>query len=404
MLEPSLGGADIDWNKVDAKLFARVNAEAKSHGALGRFAGTRAWAAAAAALALAAAIPMMLGRSSTTPLEDAIQAESRADRSAGALAWKEGTGDVRIAGAQASAGSALERDDAVETRGARAVFERAPHGKTAVTWTLEDASRITVRGTRGPLVLALEHGAVEAQVTPVASGEAFAVDVEGARVAVHGTHLRVARDGTHVVVDLTEGVVSIGAPPRVGSTYGELVNAPAHIEFDANDPHGTLKVTHAADRVRAAFALRPPPEASVTVTPRAQIPPEATHAPSPVAFGTRAPITAPKNDAPAPSSAVPAPPAAPQATADVAIDLHPEQTIADAVRQCARIQPAGDPDNVVITVSSRLELQVGADGAVTLAKFDPPLNPEVQSCASTTIYRTHFAQAGTVTIPLDFKR
>ena len=114
----------------------------------------------------------------------------------------------------------------------------------------------TVRaGTRGgSIVLALRVGAVEAQVTPVAMGEAFAVDVDGVRVAVHGTHLRVARaerGGSWVVVDLSEGVISVGAPPKAGSTMGVLVTAPAHVEFSTTDVDRTLRVEHDPARVRA---------------------------------------------------------------------------------------------------------------------------------------------------------
>jgi hypothetical protein len=281
-----------------------------------------------------------------------------------------------------------------------------------VRWALEDSSRFTVKETRGALILGLDRGAVEAQVTPVANGEAFAVDVDGARVAVHGTHLRVARDGTRVVVDLTEGVVSIGAPPRSGSTYGQLVNAPAHIEFDAGDPRGTLKVTHAPDRVRAAIALRPAPESLATVTPRAQIPP--SHAPiaaPPIAPHPAMAAGAPKIDAeasaqPAPAIAsVAAPPESATSEPEaVKIDAHPSQTIANAVRDCVRANAEAHPDDVVITVSSTLELRVGASGIVEKAQFVPPLKPEVQTCASKAIYATRFAEAGNVSIPLDVRR
>ena len=117
---------------------------------------------------------------------------------------------------------------------------------------------------------------MEAQVAPVAAGEAFAVDVDGARVAVHGTHLRVERQGGHAIVDLREGVVSIGLPPKSGATYGDLVTAPAHIEFDVADPHGTLKVSHESSRVRAAISLdHPSDEPRRTTAP----PPRPTPAP-----------------------------------------------------------------------------------------------------------------------------
>jgi hypothetical protein len=409
ILDPSLAGKRVDWESIDEKLFARVASEARAQGAIAKLEGRRGWATAAAALAFAAAVPFMLGRSSTTPLEDALGHESRADRSAGALAWKEGAGDVWIGAAQiaASAGSALERGDAVETHDARAYFERAAHGKNAVTWALEDASRVTVKGTRGALVLALERGSVEAQVTPVANGEAFAVDVDRARVAVHGTHLRVSRDGTRVIVDLTEGVVSIGVPPRSGSTYGELVTAPAHIEFDADDPRGTLKVTHSADRVRTALAMHPAPELLATATPRMQIPPEPPHAqsgapssPSPASMhGASASASTAKPDAPAaPLAEVPA------VVLPAAVSAHPEEMIVAAVRECARANASAHPDDVVITVTSTLELRVGPSGAVESARFVPPLNPEVQTCAATSIYQAHFVRPGGISIPLDFKR
>ena len=429
LLDPELVGARVDWSKVDAQLFARIGTEAKTQGALVKFAGRRSWGAVAAVLAVAAALPLMFAHSSSNtgamPLEDAVARESRASLSAGAFAWKEGAGDVHIGADKivASAGSALVRGDSVETQRARGIFERTVDGQRALTWALEDASHVTVKGTRGALVLGLDRGALEAQVTPVPSGEAFAVDVDAVRVAVHGTHLRVSREGTHVVVDLTEGIVSIGAPPRVGSTYGELVNAPAHIEFDANDVQGTLKVTHAPDRVRAALAFRPPAETVVTVTPRAQIapPPSITPA-SPIAANHASGVTpvSPAPSAPKPESQATQPsegqartqganaqPAnAEGGNASIATrgDAHPEKTIIDAIRSCARANASAHPDDVVITVTSKLELRVGAAGSVESARFVPPLNPEVQSCASSVIYKTHFAEPGPITIPLDFQR
>ena len=79
---------------------------------------------------------------------------------------------------------------------------------------------------------ALDDGAFEAQVTPVPSGEAFAVDVATptsiVRIAVHGTHLRVARAGTRVTVDLTEGVVSIGS---VSEAFGRRAPARADLKM-----------------------------------------------------------------------------------------------------------------------------------------------------------------------------
>jgi hypothetical protein len=415
LLEPSITGARIDWANVDARLFARIDAEAASN-VVTRTTGGRAWSAVAGVLAIAAGVAALVGRPAVAPGPalgeiGETAAETREDATAGALVWKEGAGEVRIgvSGAVASSGTGIARGDAVETHGVRAGFERMAHGQTSVVWALEDASRATVKSTRGALVLALERGAVEAQVTPVAYGEAFAVDVDGARVAVHGTHLRVLRDGQKVVVDLTEGVVSIGAPPRAGSTLGPLVTAPAHIEFDANDPIGTLKVSHEAARVRAALALRPPPEQVATVTPRVALPPPADAHPAPVVALPHAPaplgaapkvgerVTPPATpEAPEPVAPPSAPPAAPPA--------RPDEAIADAVRNCVRAHASSHQDGLVVTVSSTLHLEVNDTGAVTSAKFDPPLEPEVQTCASHAIFAGHFTQPGLVTIPIRTER
>ena len=418
LLDPALVGAKIDWERSEVALLARVEAEARFERSRARFGGRRRlWAGAAVVLAVAAAIPLVFARAAgdraaslDRPAVDAV-----VQRSASALIRKEGRGDVRIGAPAAmtiaTAGSTLERGDAAEAHDAKGFFQR----DNQVTWALEDGARVAVRGTHGALVLALERGAVEAQVTPVPAGEAFAVDVEGTRVAVHGTHLRVGRDGTHVVVDLTEGVVSIGAPPRTGSTYGDLVNAPAHIEFDANDPKGTMTVTHDPARVRAALALRAPAESVVAVSPRMTIPPAPAAAASapgtvtppalaaaagPIAGAGGAPRAPSVRGLVLPSTATAATAATPSAPAD------PEKAIAGAVLACARAQASESerPGDLTITVSSKLVLRIGDDGAVMSARFEPPLAPEVQTCASGVIYGARFAAPGTRTIPLDFQR
>ena len=194
----------------------------------------------------------------------------------------------------------------------------------------------------GALILALERGAVEAQVVPVAAGEAFAVDVEGSRVAVHGTHLRVARDGERVVVDLNEGVVSIGEAPRTGSVLGTLVNAPAHVEFTAADAAGTLTQTHDPAGVRPADAARLAPAASVLVrSPQAQ-PSAARHARR-VRPARCAPRSVRRRDEPpGPRSSAPEPTA--------------EEAIATAVRACMAERPRAD--NVTVVVSTTLHLDL----------------------------------------------
>jgi hypothetical protein len=74
--------------------------------------------------------------------------------------------------------------------------------------------------------------------------------------------------------------------------------------------------------------------------------------------------------------------------------------IAAAVRDCAAAKSR--PTAVRVTVTSVLRLRIGPDGEVTSAQFDPPLLPEIQSCATPTIYRSRLEETGIVTIPIEF--
>lgn len=396
LLEPKLTGAEPDWARMEDALMRRVEAE-RQVARLGGRGGL--WAGAAAALAIAAAAVLVVGRSPSSLSLDAPSAEAPAAHEVGTLAARQGGGEIRVNGAMVPQGHSLRVGDAVEVRGATAIFDRP--GK--VTFTVEDAQLPSVRETHmskavvksdaapnGPLVLALEHGAIEADVVPVAHGEAFAVDVGELRVAVHGTHLRVARAGARVVVDLTEGVISVGRPPRTGSTYGTLVVAPAHVELDLDDLAAPLEIDHARDAVRPANPIRelaggaPRVAAATTALPESAAPQHAAVA--------RAAAPVKKDDRkPEPGPGV------------IPVDPHPQESIVAAVRQCER-QSKPLPSGVSATVTSTLSLKIGEDGVPESARFEPPLSPGVQSCAATTIYKTRFDKPGSVQISIELQK
>ena len=365
------------------------------------------------ALAAAAAIVVMV-KSGPSAVTDGVATSAFAPAlaTASSLLSTEGEGEVRVGGQLASTGHMLRAGDVLETGGAaRALLERP----RKVAWLLERApeaaaavgpARARVKSAGEALILALEDGAIEAQVTPVPSGEAFAVDIATGsslvRVAVHGTHLRVSRSGTRVVVDLTEGVVSIGVPPRTGSTYGTLVTAPSHVEFDAADLAGTLRIDHTVAAVRVAIPLSPNGSVGTSATrgatePVGQLDPPSTTPPvvSPVAPATVPRPTAPRS--PTDPSHV-----EPVAHVDPATPKAPREGIAAAVRACAAARSR--PENVRVTVTSSLKLRIGARGDVESAQFDPPLLPEIQTCAATAIYKAKLEDAagGTVAIPINF--
>jgi hypothetical protein len=321
---------------------------------------------------------------------------------------------VRLGGEVLGAGTELRPGDVLETQGAVAFFAKnGPDKGLKVAWELEDRSRATVVKDGAALILALERGAVEAQVTPVPGGEAFAVDVApprsaqarsteeaaptgATRIAVHGTHLRVSVSGPLATVDLNEGVVSIGPAPRAGATTGTLVTAPAHVEIDTRDPEHTLRVDHGPSTVRppvdlAASMLEPPTRAPLAAAPPIPLGPEPLER------------RAPASPAAAPAPQLPPPPKADAPAHLPAPDPNAEQTILAAIKACDAGRPKS-ADNVRVMISSKLELRVGAEGMVELARFDPPLTPELQTCAATTIYKTRFSSPGAVTIALEVER
>lgn len=409
----SLKPESIDWDKVDGALFAKIEAENS---------GVRTSSVArlripqgepnrarqvAGLLAAAAAIAFVLHR----PVDRAVTSNGAGhapESGAVTLTQNEGSTDVRIDGEIAAPGRALHDLDSIETTASRAQLSATDTRVTAndgirASWMLDDHSRVSIKslgGSGAPLVLELASGSVEAQVTPVPQGEAFAVDLrtpagsahDVVRIAVHGTHLRVTTNtiGTHAIVDLSEGVVSIGVPPKSGSTYGTLVSAPAHIDIDlartaAGDTTGV-----AVDRNPAA--LRAPVvlashAAATTITPSGA---------QAVAQNAESTPVEPADDHPGPHATQPAEKPA------VTVDPHAEETVRAATQQCAVVHESSQ--EVRVTVSSKLVLQVGTDGLVKMARFEPPLSPEAQECAGKTIYKTHFAPAAAaheVSIPID---
>jgi hypothetical protein len=391
---PELGSAqarDVDWAKVDRGLFDRIAAEQRAERDSLKAGPGRAWALATAGLAVAAAAVLFVGKAQELrTLVPAPTVEGTQGEVAGSIVGIEGDGQLLVDGKPAVVGAELRLGDVLETHGAQATIERP--GK--LTMVLEEGGRASVTHVQGALVLALERGAVEAQVVPVASGEAFAVDIGPSRVAVHGTHLRVERTGEHVVVDLNEGVVSLGPAPRIGSTLGSLVTAPAHAEFNAGDAEGSLVVSHDPGGIRAAASLGPSAQAKASRPAPASAP--ARVEPN----DARQPVQSSGVTARADVRALAAPPGQ-RGPSAVEPEADPEATIAAAVRSCLASRPRADNVTVMVTTTVRIEL--AADGSVQSARFDPPVAPDVNGCASGPIYRTRFSHGGSVAVPVDVK-
>jgi hypothetical protein len=381
----------VDWDAVDRSLFARIEGERKAEQA--RLAPPRHRGLTLAAVGLvasAALLAVVVGKT-----REPVEAEGTAAvEAAGTLTFQSGDGQmladgqVLVDGKPATTGAGMRLGEVIETRSTQATLDRPGR----LTLILEPGTRAVVTHVEGTLVLALERGALEAQVVPVLVGEAFAVDVGGSRVAVHGTHLRVARLGGpdprdpgqgRVVVDLNEGVVAVGDAPRAGSVIGTLVNAPAHVEYDAADPAGTLTQTHDPAAVRPAFRPMVPDAVS-----------------SPVAHAEPLPVHVAASPAAEPRPEGRAAPGVPPKPAPTASEVRAEAAVAEAVRACMASRPS--VDNVTVVVSTTLHLDLFDDGAVRAARFDPPVAPDVNACAAQAIYRERFGHGGTAAIRVDF--
>jgi hypothetical protein len=377
---------DVDWKSVDEKLFARIEQEPRprgvSSGEAPEHGGRVVWIGAALTLAAAAAALVLVH-----PASSGVDAHAQAPQNAGVVA----AGDVQghVPGAQ------LGRGDRIDVVAEVAYFE-APG---AVRWSAPRGSLLHVEHASSPLVLSLDKGAAEAQVTPVPSGEAFAIDVTASsgdvvRVAVHGTHLRVARDGDKITVDLTEGVVSIGAPPRRGSTIGSLVTAPAHVELDARDV-SSMRVDHTASSVRLAERVTLAPRADQETAFVAPLTNNGVQTLEPFEIVSQPPAT--RTQRPQQSAM--------NTTQPAPVYLTTSDEVSAAIVACGK--PALDQGN---TFTTTLSLQVADDGTVQSARFTPPFPPgahdSARDCATNVIYRrAKLANAtSTVVVPIEITK
>jgi hypothetical protein len=379
----------VDWESVDKGLFERLDREGREESVrLANGPSSRFRFAFAGSLALAALLAVFAGRTNDVASVSSAPVE---DRLAGVIVGADGRALVN--GALLGRGGQLHLGDVIESRG-RVTIERA--GK--LTFVLERDSRVTVTRTEGSLVLALQRGAVEASVVPVATGEAFAVDVDHARVAVHGTHLRVARTSARAVVDLTEGVVSIGPAPRVGTVLGAVIVAPAHAEFALTDAEGTLAVSHDPTALLSLPPLAPTSSASPGFAPLVAAAPPST---LPVSGSLpKADPSAPRlANAPAFSPRSESRPVSPGSLSSPS-DAETTAALAAAVRACMAERTPGE--NVTVVVETTLYLGLQDDGSVRLARFEPPVAPDVNECATPAIYKARFGHGGSTSLVLSY--
>ncbi|WP_437275618.1 hypothetical protein WME90_30775 [Sorangium sp. So ce375] len=381
------------WEAIERELFARIERAAPVRRAappqrsqLGRALG---FAAAAAAIALAVlatgrSAPPVVATSTPPRARDLAEVPPAAggDRASGDLDFR-----------------ALRPGDSVETAGHAVSFVDVG----SVRWTLLPNGRAVVRavGAEGVgHVISLERGSVRADVVTRAPEEglveAFAVEVGGTRVAVHGTLFTVTRLEGRVEVDVEHGTVAVGSAAYRGATTAHLLVGPSRGTFSLDGGREARLLERPAPQDGAASAASPatapaPPQPAAGARPpggAAAAPAVVARAEEPAAPAVAEPPAqlSPLATGPAPTAAQPVPetqnvPPPPALT---------PASVQSLLSSCFARESAGGSSSVRRSIVSTLHVSVRPDGSVAAVRFDPPLRPALQACAE-ALYRGRFA-------------
>lgn len=391
---------ELPWEAMEERLLARIDAEEAPGARASRPSPeARAWGKRAVfALAAAAAVALGVWGASRTHTEAPVASPAIRWRAPETIALLPGSASARDLAAL-RAGEGIEAGEAPLTLVRRGI----------VRVQLEPGSRAVVRASGGEgeaVVIALERGALRAEVTPRSSTEGlvetFAVEVGRTRVAAHGTAFRVVRGEGDVLVDLEHGAVAVGPVGHGGVTTGRLLvgRARASFSLDGGALARTLPIEDAPAPEAAQTPAPAPPAADVATPPSA-----VDRRPPPVAVAT----------GPGPTPAPPRPPApeaapAPEPPAPPTPEVLPERTLTRAsvnegLRRCFDQHYGASDPSVRVSVAGTLILSLAEDGSVTTARFDPPLEPSFQSCVWGAVRPGHFEGVkGSLSVPFNLAR
>jgi len=351
-----------DWSELEARLMSapRPRARAAASGFFGRFALPSAALLVGAGAALFALFPR---HAPVAPITKAI-----ATVAVGPL-----DGDHLNVGAHVSAG---KQSVSVEHKG-------------RARWTLDPGASASISDVGEFLTVHLESGAISASVVPNPKSETFAIEVEGTRVAVHGTAFRVEKTGDHVLVEVTEGTVAV-EPASTHTDPSFLLRRGSRGSFGFDGRSGTVEGNASVvDRQKSPQSHRQ--IAAAPAHPEAKLPsPPAT--PSAIVDANPSPSAA------APAPALPVQPSIADIEAGVSAAV-------EVVNGCFR--KAASASDIRVTASTGVSLTVAGDGSVQSVTFGPPLAPSVEDCAVAGLRHITFApsvEGATFTRILELKR
>ena len=263
---------------------------------------------------------------------------------------------------------------------------------------VEKDSHLTVHRAGSQVELELRHGVVHARVNKLEPLQAFVVWSGSLAVRVRGTEFSVARDRDDVRVHVRQGQVEV--LPRAEVQHGSpgsrwLVDASrtgvfsvekaALMRLDASHGDGMPL----GDSAAAGSEIVAKSGSSVMSTSAA-----------PTSQGAAAGAA---HDSSASGAATTA---ARAVGAGLTLQLAQAtlNTISDRVRECHRAHVVPGQEGLRLRASTHLTIRVAPDGHVEWARFDPPLIPAAQTCASAVVKEALFPRTpagGTIVHTID---
>ena len=249
---------DLDWDAIERRTLDHLDVE--------RLASERAAAHARAsrggglgvslvfALAAAAIVMMMLGQAVRPASSKPVSVHTHAIESLPLTPARAG-----LPGGRLAAGVAIGDRIAATTTRERLVWP----GVASVELAPGAIVRLARAGDEPRLEL--ERGSVQAEVITredaTAIVEALVIDAGGARVAAHGTSFSLLREGERIV-EVGEGVVTVGPAGQRGPTVGTLLRGPGRAAFSAQ----TGALLEELEPSTVAASASPPSRAAVADT------------------------------------------------------------------------------------------------------------------------------------------
>jgi len=296
----------------------------------------------------------------------------------------------------------LRAGDVVEATDGSVAYE-APG---VVRWTLAAGGRLSVTQAvdASSHVLALERGSIRAEVTPAASRmqrlasdvvERLVIEVDGTRVAVRGTVFTVTRTTAGMVVNVERGTVAVGQIGPSGLTEGRLLVAPARRSFGLDGSSARTASAMGANQTLLAPSFE---EGSLFLQEGAE--PVELQDDGRIGGATRAaPRAAGAHD---PRSAA----AEPSAGSGAPVGDEPRTLTAASIRsglsQCFDRTYRASSSKVGFSVSSTFHVTIDDRGAVTAARFVPPVRAELARCAGAVIAGKFASGPAQVAVPLQY--